>query len=44
MIKETTYLQFRTKNGQKLDFDTLALNNQTATSTSKKFLGIIIGE
>ena len=42
--KKTTYLQFRTKNGQKLDFDTLALNNQITASTSTKFLGIIIDE
>ena len=42
--KKTTYLQFRTKNGQKLDFDTLALNNQITASTSTKFLGIISDE
>ena len=42
--KTTTYLQFRTKNSPKLDFDTLELSNHITSDSSTKFLGIVIDE
>jgi hypothetical protein len=37
---KTTYLQFQTKNSQKLDSNTTLLNNQITNSTNTKFLGL----
>ena len=42
--KKTTYLQFRTKNSPKLDFDTLELSNHITNDSTTKFLGIVIDE
>jgi hypothetical protein len=43
-LNKTTYLQFRTKNSQKLDLNTTFLNNQITNSTNTKFLGLTIEE
>jgi hypothetical protein len=42
--KKTTYLQFRTMNSPKLDFDILEISNHITSDASTKFLGIIIDE
>ena len=43
-FNKTTYLQFRTKNTQKLDSDITLLNNQITNSTNTKFLSLTIEE
>jgi len=40
----TTYLQFRTKNSQKLDLNITLLNNQITNSTNTKSIGLTIEE
>jgi hypothetical protein len=44
IYNKTIYLQFRTKNGQKLDSNITLLKNQIANSTNTKFLGLTIEE
>ena len=41
---KTTYLQFRTKNSQKLDCNIQFLKDQTLKMTCTKFLGLVIDE
>ena len=41
-LNKTAYLQFRTKNSQKLISDIKLLNNQITNSTNTKFLGLTI--
>ena len=41
---KTTYLQFRTMNSPKLDYNTLETSNYIANDSSTKFLGTIIDE
>ena len=41
-LNKTTYLQFQTKNSQKLCSNIKLLNNQTTSSTNTKFLGLTI--
>ena len=43
-LNKTTYLQFQTKNSQKLDLNITFLNNQIINSTNTKFLGLTIEE
>jgi len=43
-FNKTTYLQFQTKNSQKLGSNIKLLNNQVTNSTSTKFLGLTIEE
>jgi hypothetical protein len=43
-INKTTYLQFRTKNSQKLDLNNTLLNSQITNSTNTKFLGLTLEE
>ena len=43
-LDKTTYLQFWTKNSQKLDLNITLLNNQIINSTNTKFLGLTIEE
>jgi hypothetical protein len=43
-LNKTTYLQFRTKNSQKLDPNITLMNNQITNSTNTKFLGLAIEE
>ena len=38
-LNKTTYLQFLTKNSQKLDLNITLMNNQITSSTNTKFLG-----
>jgi hypothetical protein len=42
--KQTTYLQYRTKNSLKLYFDTLEISKHITSDSSTKFLGMIIDE
>jgi hypothetical protein len=39
-LNKSTYLQFRTKNTQKLDLNITLMNNQITNSTNIKFLGL----
>jgi hypothetical protein len=39
---KTTYLQFLTKNSQKLDSNVTLMNNQITSSTNTKFIGLTI--
>ena len=41
---KTTYLQFRTMNSPKLDYNTLEISNYIASDSSTKFLGMIIDD
>ena len=41
-LNKTTYLQFLTKNSQKLDSNITLANNQITSSTNTKFLGLTI--
>ena len=41
-LNKTTYLQFLTKNSQKLDLNITLMNNQITSSTNTKFLGLTI--
>jgi hypothetical protein len=43
-LNKTTYLQFQTKNSQKLDLNITLLNNEITNSTNTKFLGLTIEE
>ena len=43
-LNKTTYLQFLTKNSQKLDLNITLMNNQITSSTNTKFLGLTIEE
>ena len=43
-LSKTTYLQFLTKNRQKLDLNITLRNNQITSSTNTKFLGLTIEE
>ena len=43
-LSKTTYLQFLTKNRQKLDLNVTLGNNQITSSTNTKFLGLTIEE
>jgi len=43
-LSKTTYLQFWTKNSQRLDLNIILLNNQITKSTNTKFLGLTIEE
>jgi hypothetical protein len=43
-LNKTTYLQFQTKNSQKLDPDITLMNNQITNSTNTNFLGLAIEE
>ena len=43
-FNKTTYLQFRTKDSQKLSSNIKLLNNQITNSTNTKFLGLTIEE
>ena len=43
-LNKTTYLQFQTKNSQKLDSNITLLNNQITNSTNTKFLGLTVEE
>ena len=43
-FNKTTYLQFRTKNSQKLSSNIKLLDNQITNSTNTKFLGLTIEE
>jgi hypothetical protein len=43
-LNKTKYLQFRTKNSQKLDLNITLMNNQITDSTNTKFLGLNINE
>jgi len=43
-LNKTTYLQFQTKNSQKLSSNIKLLNNQITNSTNTKFLGLTIEE
>jgi hypothetical protein len=43
-LNKTMYLQFPTKNSQKLDSNITLLNNQITNSTNTKFLGLTIEE
>jgi hypothetical protein len=42
--KQKTYLQFRTKNSLKLDFNTLEISKHITSDSSTKFLGMIIDD
>ena len=44
IYNKTIYLQFRTKNSQKLDSNITLLNNKITNSTNTKFLGLTIEE
>ena len=43
-LNKTTYLQFLTKNSQKLNLNITLMNNQITSSTNTKFLGLTIEE
>jgi len=43
-LNKTTYLQFLTKNSQKLDLNNTLMNNQITNSTNTKFLGLTTEE
>jgi hypothetical protein len=43
-LNKTNYLQFRTKNTQKLDLSITLMNNQITNSKNTKFLGLNIDE
>jgi hypothetical protein len=43
-FNQTTYLQFLTKNSQKLDLNITLTNNQITSSKNTKFLGLTIEE
>jgi hypothetical protein len=43
-LNKTTYLQFRTKNRQKLDLNITLLDNQITSNTNTKFLSLTIEE
>jgi hypothetical protein len=43
-LNKTTYMQFRTKNTQKLDLNITITNNQFTNGTNTKFLGLNIDE
>jgi len=43
-LNKTTYLQFLTKNSQKLDLNITLMNNQITSSINTKFLGLTIEE
>jgi hypothetical protein len=43
-LNKTTYLQFRTKNSQKLDSYITLMNNHITNSTNTEFLGLTIEE
>jgi len=43
-FNKTIYLQFLTKNSQKLDLNITLMNNQITSSTNTKFLGLTIEE
>ena len=43
-LNKTTYLEFLTKNSQKLDLNNTLMNNQITNSTNTQFLGLTIEE
>jgi hypothetical protein len=43
-LNKTTYMQFQTKNSQKLDLNITITNNQITNGTNTKFLGLNIDE
>ena len=43
-VNKTNYLQFQTKNTQKLDLNITLMNNQITNSKNTKFLGLNIDE
>ena len=43
-LDKTTFLQFRTKNSKKLDFNILLSKDLTSKKSSIKFLGLFIDE
>ena len=43
-LDKTAYLQFRTKNSQKLDFNIQSSKDQISKMTNIKFLGLLIDE